>query len=77
MAKQKSVELKEKIRVPRLRGAEADQSLYVSVNGKTYLIRRGMDIEVPESVAEVIRNSELAEDVAFLYAESKALKEPE
>ena len=32
--------------------------VFVGVNGKTYQIKRGVEIEVPESVAEVLRNSE-------------------
>ena len=29
----------------------------VGVNGKQYLVQRGVDVEVPESVAEVLKNS--------------------
>lgn len=29
----------------------------VSVNGKSWLIRRGVDVEVPQCVAEVLENS--------------------
>lgn len=32
--------------------------LFVAVNGFTYLIKRGIEVEVPLPVAEVIRNSE-------------------
>ena len=32
--------------------------VFVGVNGKTYQIKRGVDVEVPESVAEVLKNSE-------------------
>lgn len=34
------------------------EDVFVGVNGKTYQIRRGVDVEVPESVAEVLKNSE-------------------
>lgn len=32
-------------------------SLFVSVNGKSYLIERGKEVEIPKSVYEVIINS--------------------
>lgn len=32
--------------------------LFVGVNGKAYLLQRGVDVEVPKSVAEVLKNSE-------------------
>ena len=31
---------------------------FVSVNGEAYLIQRGVDVEVPAAVAEVLRHSE-------------------
>lgn len=47
-----------KIRLPKERGNDAD--VYVSVNERSWLIKRGVEVEVPECVAEVIRNRELA-----------------
>ena len=32
--------------------------VFVAVNGRTFQIQRGVDVEVPECVAEVLRNSE-------------------
>lgn len=32
--------------------------LFVSVNGVNYKIQRGVDVEVPEAVAEVLRHSQ-------------------
>ena len=32
--------------------------VFVAVNGRTYQIKRGVEVEVPEYVAEVLRNSE-------------------
>ena len=32
--------------------------VFVGVNGETYLIQRGVDVEVPKAVAEVLRHSE-------------------
>ena len=39
------------------------------MNGKNYLIKRGETVEIPEEVAEVIRNAELAEEFAMRYVE--------
>ena len=32
--------------------------VFVGVNGRTFQIQRGVDVEVPECVAAVLRNSE-------------------
>lgn len=32
--------------------------VFVGVNGRTYQIQRGVEVEVPDYVAEVLRNSE-------------------
>ncbi len=32
--------------------------VFVGVNGRTWQIQRGVEVEVPEYVAEVLRNSE-------------------
>lgn len=37
---------------------------FVSVNGEAYLIQRGVDVEVPAAVAEVLRHSEEMDDAA-------------
>lgn len=39
--------------------------VFVGVNGKTYQIKRGVEVEVPESVAEVLRNSEMQDREAI------------
>ena len=46
------------IRIPKERGNDAD--VYVSVNERSWLIKRGVEVEVPECVAEVLRNREIA-----------------
>ena len=45
-----------KIRIPRTRADEED--VFVSVNMRTWLIKRGVEVEVPECVAEVLRHQE-------------------
>jgi hypothetical protein len=45
-----------KIKIPLTRTEKDD--VYVAVNFKTYLIKRGVEVEVPESVAEVLQHRE-------------------
>ena len=51
-AKQKMV----KIRIPRTKADQED--VFVSVNERTWIVKRGVEVEVPECVAEVIRHQE-------------------
>ena len=55
------------VRLLRLKGQNARQEEFFSVNGKNYIIKRGEDVEVPEAVAEVIENANKAEDYAMRY----------
>ena len=54
-----------KIKLPLTRTEKDD--VYVAVNGKSYLIKRGETVEVPASVAEVLQHKEemLAQAMAF------------
>ena len=54
-----------KIRIPRDRKDDAD--VYVSVNERSWLIKRGVEVEVPECVAEVLRNQEIALEKADAF----------
>ena len=45
-----------KIRIPKLTANQED--VFVSVNERTWIVKRGVEVEVPECVAEVIRHSE-------------------
>ncbi len=45
-----------KIRLPKERRDQED--LFVGVNERTWLIRRGVEVEVPACVAEVLQNRE-------------------
>ena len=63
------------VRLPRNAGQNANQDEFFSVNFKNYIIKRGETVEIPEELAEVIRNNEKAEDYAMQYAEEKALRE--
>lgn len=55
-----------KIRIPRIRGEE-DEDVFVGVNGRTWLIKRGVEVEVPECVANVIRISEERKEEAYQF----------
>lgn len=61
----KQTEKKVKIKIPLTRTEKDD--VYVAVNGKSFLIKRGEEVEVPDYVAEVIQHSEemLAEAMEF------------
>nr|DAE15522.1 MAG TPA: hypothetical protein [Podoviridae sp. ctZ5d16] len=45
--------------------------VFVAVNGKSYLIKRGAEVEVPESVKEVLDNSAAQEERAAEYMETQ------
>ena len=57
-----------KIRLPITRDQQDD--VFVGVNGRTWLIKRGETVEVPEVVAEVIEQSEEALAKAYNYQNS-------
>lgn len=59
-----------KIKLPLTRSEKDDE--YVAVNGKSYLIKRGVTVEVPDFVAEVLQHKEemLAEAMEFEAAAS-------
>lgn len=56
-----------KIRVPKERKDESD--LFVAFNGRTWLIKRGVEVEVPECCAEVINQHYQALEEADAYQE--------
>ena len=57
------------VRLPRNLGQNANQDEFFSVNFKNYIVKRGETVEIPEEVAEVIRNGEKAEEYAMHYAD--------
>lgn len=61
-----------KIRIPRTRADEED--VFVSVNMETFLIKRGVEVEVPDYVAEVLRCQEKALEEIMLFNDAKASK---
>jgi hypothetical protein len=63
------------VRLPKAKGRNAVQEEFFSVNGKNYIVKRGDTVEIPEEVAEVIRNGEKAEDYAMAYVDELAKAE--
>ena len=57
-----------KIRIPRTKADQED--VFVSVNLRTFLIKRGVDVEVPECVAEVLRHQEEVLEEIMLFEDS-------
>ena len=42
---------------------EYKDDVFVAVNGESYLIQRGVEVEVPRSVAEVLEHSQQQDDL--------------
>ena len=61
-----------KIRIPRTKADQED--VFVSVNMETFIIKRGVEVEVPDYVAEVIRHQEEMIENIMLFNEGKASK---
>ena len=61
-----------KIRIPRTKKEEED--VFVSVNLRTWLIKRGVEVEVPECVAEVLRHQEKMLEEIMLFEEQNQRK---
>lgn len=59
-----------KIKLPRERSNQED--VFVSVNMETFLIKRGVEVEVPDYVAEVLQHQEEMIDKIMLFNEEKA-----
>ena len=59
-----------KIRLPKTRADEPDERVWV--NHRSWQIQRGVDVEVPECVAEVLRNKELALEHIMLFKEANS-----
>lgn len=60
------------ITIPKVRGAREQEDYFVSLNGKNYLIQRGVPVKIPYALALVIKQSEEAEDYAIEYIRAKA-----
>lgn len=56
---------KVKIKLPLSRTEKED--VWVSVNGEKYLIKRGVEVEVPAYIAEVLQHKEEMLEIAMEY----------
>lgn len=57
--------------LPRGRKNE-ENFVIVSVNGRNYKIMKGVEVEVPECVAEVLENGRMMADTARRYMDTMA-----
>ena len=62
------------IKLPLTRTEKDD--VFVGLNGKRYLIKRGVEVEVPKGVAHILENREKMLSVAMEF-EAKANNTPE
>lgn len=57
-----------KIRIPRTSAKEGDVPVWV--NERSWMIKRGVEVEVPECVAEVLRHKEEILEGIMLFEEA-------
>ena len=57
-----------KVRIPRTKADQED--VFVSVNNYTCVIKRGVEVEVPDFVAEVLRHQEEMLEEIMLFEEA-------
>lgn len=58
-----------KIRLPKERRDQED--VFVGVNERTWLIKRGVEVEVPECVAEVLHDREMMLETIMEFEDAK------
>jgi len=63
-----------KIKLHKGRSRQEAEDVFVSVNGERYQIQRGVEVEVPYYIAEVLGNSERQDNAAMAYKEKLAAK---
>lgn len=59
---------KVKIRIPKTSPKQED--VFVSVNNYTCIVKRGVEVEVPDFVAEVLRHQEEMMETIMLFEEA-------
>ena len=74
--KGKGKKKKVSVYLPRIRG-EKNQDVWVCVNGKGILIKRGERVEVDPEYAEVLQHSERSDDLADAFLNELETKSPE
>lgn len=63
------------IKLPINNDPKAPQEEFFSYNFKNYIIKRGVEVEIPEGLAQMIKDKELAAETAFRYVVENALRE--
>ena len=71
MAKKKDSVTMVKVLIPRGRKNE-ENFVIVAVNGKSWKIMKGVEVEVPDYVAEVLENAEMMAEEARRYVDKMA-----
>lgn len=61
-----------KIRIPRTKADQEDVPVWV--NDRSWIIKRGVEVEVPECVAEVLRHQEEMLEEIMLFEEAAQKK---
>jgi hypothetical protein len=61
-----------KIKIPRDPVNKGNDSLFVAINGRKFLIQRGKTVQVPRAVAEVIAHSEEQAEEADLFIDANS-----
>ncbi len=68
MATEKKTEEMVTIKLPRVKGEE--DAVYVSINERNWLIKRGVSVEVPKCVAELLEQQDQAIEEAYQRQEA-------
>lgn len=54
-----------RVRLPLIPGAEKQEAVYASCNGKDYVIPRGVEMEIPDCIAEILQHADEAMLTAY------------
>lgn len=68
MAETTNKEKTVRIRLPKTKDMANDVPVWV--NNRSWVIKRGVEVEVPECVAEVLRHKEEMEEIAMNFSAS-------
>ena len=68
------MEEKVTIRLPLIPGAEKQEAQFVGVNGKSWVIPRGKDFQIPRYAAMVLQQSEDEQLNAMRYQEEQTYR---
>lgn len=65
--KNETVKKEETVKIKLPRGRKDEGDVFVSVNERTWLIKRGVEVEVPVCVAEVLEHQEQMQEEAYNF----------